>query len=415
MIMFRVLRQPHLFFLWISQVLSTLGDSLYQIALILIAVKIAGSGAGLVGAAESGTYFVFGLLGGVYADRWNRRWTMVGVDLLRAVTVMLLAILALTHLLQLYHLIIISVLVGSLGSFFDPALQASLPALAPEAKTLQSTNALMDLTRRIARVLGPFLAGILAGVLPLPHFFTLDSVSFVISALAVFALGNKFAWRAIGKDQYAKQAKKTGILQEISGALQLLWSRSYLRWGLIVHCITSALWRAAFIVGAALFATNVLHGNAGAYGLIVGAYGIGSLVASLALGGITIQRRTAFMFVGKIILGAGFVLMVCTVSLPIILLGACLAGVGGPFFDIMVSILIQTHLPADQIGKISSVRFLVEDAGNFFGLLLSVPLFAILSPSLGIGLCAVIMVATGLFGLLGFGLREPVVPAAGSD
>lgn len=412
MIMFGVLRRPHLLFLWTSQVLSTIGDSLYQIALILIAVNIAGSGAGLVGAAEAGTFFVFGLLGGVYADRWNRRWTMVGVDLLRALIVLLLALLALSPFLRLYHLVLISVLVGSLGSFFDPALQASLPALAPEEKTLQATNALMDLTRRLARIIGPLLAGLLIGVVPLAHLFTLDSLSFVISALTLFALGSKFAWRAA--DQRDSQRTKTGILTEIGGAWHLLWSYPTLRWALIVHGITSLLWRAAFIVGVALFATRMLSGTAGAYGWIVGAYGIGSVLASLGLGSIAIRRRTASMFTGKIILGLGFVLLVSTVRLPIALLGAGLAGLGAPVFDIMISTIIQTQLPGNQIGKVSSVRFLVEDAGNFLGLLLAVPLFAALSAPLGVGLCAFLMIATGAFGLIGFGLREPALPVPSS-
>jgi DHA3 family macrolide efflux protein-like MFS transporter len=412
MIMFGVLRRPHLLLLWTSQVLSTIGDSLYQIALILIAVNIAGSGAGLVGAAEAGTFFAFGLLGGVYADRWNRRWTMVGVDLLRALIVLLLALLALSPFLRLYHLVLVSVLVGSLGSFFDPALQASLPALAPEEQTLQATNALMDLTRRLARIIGPLLAGLLIGVVSLAHLFTLDSVSFVISALAIFALGSKFAWRAAG--QRDRQRTNTGILKEIGGAWHLLWSHPTLRWALIVHGITSLLWRAAFIVGVALFATRMLSGTAGAYGWIVGAYGMGSVLASLGLGSIMIRRRSASMFTGKILLGAGFVLLVSTIRLPIALLGAGLAGLGAPVFDIMISTIIQTQLPGNQIGKVSSARFLVEDAGNFLGLLLAVPLFAVLSAPLGVGLCAVLMMAIGAFGLIGFGLREPALPVPSS-
>jgi MFS transporter, DHA3 family, macrolide efflux protein len=159
----------------------------------------------------------------------------------------------------------------------------------------------------------------------------------------------------------------------------------------------------------------MLSGNGASYGLMVSAYGVGSLVTSLALGNFSIQRQTALMFTGKIILGAGFLLMISTTNLLVVLAGAALAGLGGPFFDIMISLIIQSHLPADQIGKISSVRFLMEDAGNFFGLLIGVPLFAILSIPLGIGLCALIIFATGLFGLLCFGLRESFLSLPSGD
>ncbi len=334
----------------------------------------------------------------------NRRWTMMGVDILRAMTVLLLAILALTPFLRFYHLIIVSILVGSLGAFFDPALQASLPALAQGKKALQSTNALMDMTRRFAEIIGPFLAGILIGFLPLPHFFTLDGMSFIISALAIFALGSKFAWRAV--DRRNSQDKNANLLKEMGGAIQLLWSHPFLRWGLIVHGITSALYCTAFIVGAALFATRMMSGNPGTYGLMIGAYGLGNVSSSLLLGSIMIRRRTAFMFVGKIILGAGFVLMVSTLNLPVVLLGSGLAGIGGPFFDIMTSTIIQTYLPADQIGKISSVSLLIEEGGNFLGLLLAVPLFTILNAPLGVMLCGLLMSAAGTFGLICFGRSE---------
>jgi MFS family permease len=99
-----------------------MGDFFYLIAVMWIAVKVAGSGAGIVAAAEAGSMLLFGLLGGVYADRWNRRATMIVVDVLRAIAVGILPILALTGTLQLWHLVIVAVVVGSLGALFDPAL-----------------------------------------------------------------------------------------------------------------------------------------------------------------------------------------------------------------------------------------------------------------------------------------------------
>src|SRR5207245_1650431 len=99
-----------------------------------------GSGAGIIVAAESVSMLVFGLLGGVYADRWNRRTVMISVDIMRAVAVAILPLLALTGALQLWHLVVVAIIVGSLSSLFDPALQASLPTLAGDTQTLQATN-----------------------------------------------------------------------------------------------------------------------------------------------------------------------------------------------------------------------------------------------------------------------------------
>src|SRR6266699_1630514 len=65
----KVLRLRHLAILWLSQVLSAIGDRFYVIAVTWMAVKIAGSAAGIVVAAEAGSMLLFGLPGGVYAER----------------------------------------------------------------------------------------------------------------------------------------------------------------------------------------------------------------------------------------------------------------------------------------------------------------------------------------------------------
>jgi len=154
-----MLRQRHLAILWVSQVLSAIGDNLYTIAVLWTAVRVAGGRAGIVAAAGTVATLVFGMLGGVYADRWDRQRTMAAVDLLRAATVAVLPILAWRGMLQLWHLAAVAVVVSGLGALFDPALQASLPALVNDRQMLQATNGLMDMTRRLARAIGPSLAG----------------------------------------------------------------------------------------------------------------------------------------------------------------------------------------------------------------------------------------------------------------
>lgn len=91
----RALRLPQIALLWVGQVFSAIGDYLYTIA-----VRTSGSDAGFVAGAQTLATFVFGLPG-VSADRWNRHRVMITVDLVRAVSVLLLPLLALTGRLQL--------------------------------------------------------------------------------------------------------------------------------------------------------------------------------------------------------------------------------------------------------------------------------------------------------------------------
>jgi len=408
----KVLRLRHLAILWLSQVLSAIGDRFYAIAVIWIAVKIAGSAAGIVVAAEAGSMLLFGLPGGVYADRWNRRTTMITIDLLRAAAVASLPILAQVGTLRLWHLVVVAIIVGSLGALFDPALQGSLPALTSDTQTLQATNGLMDVTRRLARVLGPSLAGLLITFLPLFHFFTLDAISFGVSAAALFSLGKRFAWKPARTQGTVSGHGVRGMRGEIAGALRLVRSHSPLLWALVSNGLICVVWAIAFTIGAALLADRVLGGNVGAYGLIVGAYGVGNVTSNLVIGSLTIRRRVALISTGKLVLGAGFLILAAAPTLLVALVGSAFAAIGGPMNDIMTLTMIQTDLPADQVGKVYSLRTILESLGLSLGLLLAVPLFLYLSVPLVIALCALVMIAIGAASLLRFGFSEPVISAA---
>src|SRR3954469_10308999 len=91
--------------LWGGQVLSALGDEIYRIALIWLAIDLVGSRAGYVGAVQSASLLIFGLLGGAWADRWDHRRAMIGVDTLRCIAVLIPPVVALVAPLSLWVLI----------------------------------------------------------------------------------------------------------------------------------------------------------------------------------------------------------------------------------------------------------------------------------------------------------------------
>jgi MFS family permease len=412
MVFFRVLRHRHLTILWISQVLSAMGNYFYEIAIMWMATKSMGGSAGIVIGAETTSMLIFGLLGGVYADRWNRRRVMIMVDLLRAGSVALLPLLAVTGTLQFWHFLVVAILIGGLGSLFDPALQASLPALTSDAQTLQATNGLMDITRRLARALGPSMAGVLIAVMPLPHFFTLDAVSFIISACAILSLGRHFVWKAEDK-QMGKLTDTQGIvrvLHDIGEGAQLMWAHRPLAWALITNGIINIAWSVAFIVGVPLLVHRVLSGNIAAYGFIVGAYGVGNVISTMVMSTMALRQRVSLIFLGKIIVGSGFLVLATARTIPVAMAGSALAALGGPMEDLMMLIMIQTELPARHVGKIYSVRMVLSSLGASLGFAVAIPAFAHLSVQVTIVLSAVIFLVTGLVGLLRFGIhpyREP--------
>jgi len=395
--------------LWASQVFSAMGDQLYLIAVAWLAVEAVGSRGGLVVAAGSASAVVFGLIGGVYADRWDGRKTMVASDVLRALAVATVPVAAGLGWISVWHLGAVGVVVAGLDSLFDPALQASLPVLAGDPRTLRAANGLMDATRRLARTVSPALAGALAAALPVAHFFTLDALSFAVSGAAILSLGSRFRWEPARGDGTADGAE--GLLAGIREAFLSVRQSKVLLWSFAVTGLASAAFSAVIVVGAALLASREFGGNVGAYGLIVGAYGMGNVLSNLAVGGLPIRRPVMLLFCGKAVLGAGFLLLSSAPTLWVALAGAAVAAVGGPMGDLMLLTMIQTGQPPGRIGKVYGLLATISGAGSALGLVLAGFLFAALGPRAGMVCLSLVVVAGAAAGLFRFrGAESRVKP-----
>ena len=147
----------------------------------------------------------------------------------------------------------------------------------------------------------------------------------------------------------------------------------------------------------------------------MGAYGVGNVLSNLVIGSLRIKRRVPLIFLGKGILGIGFLLLALSTSVPMALFASALAAIGGPMSDIMILTMLQTDLPSDQIGKAYSLLMILESVGSSLGYLVAVPFFGLVSVPLGIALSALPLLLISVPGLLRFGLREPEVPALVAD
>lgn len=387
-----------------------MGDSLYMIAFMWMATRVAGARAGIAASAQAVAMLTFGLLGGVYADRWDRRRTMIIADLGRAAAVASLPLLARAGEVHLVFLVGVGAVLGALDSLFRPALLASLPALVAhlpgQKRDLEATNSLMDSTARIARTLGPSIAALLATRISLVHFFTLDALSFLCSALAVFSVGAGFAWRgtpvAPGSGERPAVAS---IADDLRAAIRLVRAHRPIAWALVAMGLVNMAWSAGFAVGAPLFAARALGREVDAYGWIFGAYGVGNLTSNVVLGSTGVRNPVRTLFVGKIVLAVGFTILACAPSLPWAMAGATLAAVGGPMGDLPLIMLFQNELPADKLGKVFGLQIIVGSGGFALGLLLAAPLFEALPVRGAIAVAALVMGASGAMGLLRFGWR----------
>ena len=402
----RLLKRPHLALLWLSQVLSSTGDTFYTVALIWTAVNVAGSSAGVVVAAGFATRVLFGPIGGVLADRWDHRQTLIGLDVTRAITVASLPLIHATGSLELWHLIVVSILLAAQSTIFDPALQASLPGLIKNKDDIVAMNGLMDGTRRLALALAPSLAGALVALMPLAQFFTLDALSFCVSAVALIAIGRHFA-KTPATASAQTRLTIANVFGDVVTGVRLVRTNAILSWFLVNQAVSNAAWAATFNVGAALLASRTLGGEVGTYGLILGAYGAGNILSNFVIGNLSVRRPSVMLSTSRLVQAAGIAIIAVAPSLPVAMAGSFLTAIGGPMGDLMLLAVMHRDMPQGTIGKVYALRMTISSIGIFVGLMLAGPLYANVAIRTGIGICAVVMAGSGIAGFIRFGLGTP--------
>ena len=155
---FRSLSQRSFALLWSGQTISRLGDSLYRIALAWWVLEKTGSAAimGTVQIFSTVPMLVFLLIGGVAVDRFNRARLMLASDLLRGIVVAVVAGLAVSRQLEVWHIFLASTIFGIVDAFFQPAYTSIVPDLTPR-EALPSANSLTSLSGQAAGIVGPAL------------------------------------------------------------------------------------------------------------------------------------------------------------------------------------------------------------------------------------------------------------------
>jgi DHA3 family macrolide efflux protein-like MFS transporter len=398
----RVLRRRHIAVLWVGLCLSCMGDYFYLVAVMWTAAGAVGSAAGLVAASESVAALAFAPIAGLIVDRVDRRRAMMVADAGRAAAVAALGLFAAKGALGIAPLVAVALVLGVFDATFHPALYASVPALVGHPEELQATNGLIDATRRLARAIGPSLAGAVAAIVPLAHFFAIDAASFCASGVAVLLVGPRFRWK---EEAPASIRGARGVARELREAWRLVAGHEAIAWSLVALFVTNLTWCAGFQVGGVLLASRVLGTGMAGYAFLVGAYGVGNVVGNVGVSNTLVKRRVFMVFLGKVVLGVGFLVIAIAPSLPVAMAGAAIAAVGGPMGELPLVAMLQTEFDARSRGRVFALYVMVQHAGVAMGLALAAPLFAWAPVRAGIVASAIVLATTGASGIARFGRR----------
>ncbi|MEV7121302.1 MFS transporter [Kitasatospora griseola] len=354
--------------LFVAQSLSVLGDRVSFVALPFAVLSIGGSAAdvGLVAAAGLLPMLVFTLAGGVWADRIPRQRIMLVSDLVRCVVQTAVAVLLLTGTARVGVLAALMVVFGVADAFFLPASTGLLPLLVPSER-LGEANALRGFVHSAGLVVGPVLAGALVAVAGPGGALLADAASFAASAAVLARLG------AVGGRAVAERAERLGFLAELRVGWQQVRQRSWV-WSsmLVIAVYHVVVLPSVFVLGPVL--ADREWGGAGAWAVVVTAFGLGAIVGDVCAYRLKPARPMAVAAVAMVV--ASCQALIIGSGAPVVmiaLLEAC-TGVGVSLFFVLWETSLQVHIPEQMLSRVSSYDHLTAEALMPLGLVLAGPL-----------------------------------------
>ena len=224
---------------------SNLGNAIHRVAVIWYIIN-------LVKESESGLYLalfslctfvpliIFGPLSGVYVDRLNRKYILVGTDIISGILILVLALLTKNNIFPFLSLLIISSLCSIFGSFFNPAAEAILPTIV-SSKNLIKANSYNGIIFRLTLILGAGLAGFMYHWFGIIGIFYLNGISFVISGITEMFINVPHLKTAKEKKHFWNEFKEGLIFIKNDRTLSIMLSYSLLATLLIAPIFTILL------------------------------------------------------------------------------------------------------------------------------------------------------------------------------
>jgi MFS family permease len=382
---------------WQARALSITGSMVTAVALPVLVYRLTGSPflTSLVTALEAAPYLLTGLFAGALADRWDRRRVMVAADLVNAVVIGSIPLAHLLGILSVAHVLAAGFVVQAVYTFFDGANFGALPVLVGRAQVAQA-NAAVWTASSLIELFVPPLAGIALAVLSPATLLTLDALSFVASAMAIRGIVRAMSEQRTGRPPLRARV----VFADIAEGVRYLAGHAGVRTMTMVGTLQSFA-GGGFVALMVVWSDRVLEvGTSGLrFGLVFGAWGIGGLIAAIALPRLVSRMPAAAITLYALPVSA--VLSILTPLMPTWPLAAmALLGWGSAYMLVIVNAVSyrQQVTPEPLLGRVNTAgRMLSWGVGWTLGSIVA----GAVSGQLGVRPAMVVM---GAFGFVAVGV-----------
>lgn len=354
----------------IGQIISLFGNAILRFALPLYLLRETGSSTlfGMVTACSFAPMVVLSMIGGVLADRVNKRNIMVGLDFCTAVLI-LIFYFTLGKLPTVPLFIAVLMLLYGISGTYQPSVQASIPLLVSSEKLIAG-NAVINQVNTLSGLLGPVMGGIMLGMWGIYPILILSIVCFAFSAVMEIFI----------HIPHEKRIRESGILAVIGNDLKDSYQfvkaeRPIFLSVVLLISIFNLVLSAVMIVGTPVLITQVLKLSDTMYGFTQGALALGGLCGGVLTAVISEKLKLKSSYILLLVCAAAVALMGISLTLHIpaiisywviTLMSFTIMG-ASTLFVVQIYTMVQRQTPPQLVGKIMAALISIAMCGQPIG------------------------------------------------
>lgn len=352
--------------IWSGQLFSILSSSIAQFSIVLWISLETGSAEVLSYAMIAALLpqAVLGAFVGVFVDRWNRKWTMIGADSFVALCSGIIALLFYLDIVELWQIYLLLALRSMGGAFHSPAMKSSVPLLAPE-KELTRIAAINQAIQSICNIGGPALGAVLLLAFDMSVIMLLDVAGAIIACTALLFV---FIPNPKKENLSAKS-----VVNDMRDGFRVIMKNRGVSWVMVTEILIT-FFVLPIVALMPLMTLHTFSGTAYQISLIETLFGAGMLAGGALLGVWNPKiRKIVMIAISYAIMGLALALCGMLPSTGYILF-AILTVVQGlivPFFSGPFTSLLQTQFKPAYLGRVFSLFDSISLFPSIFGLLIT--------------------------------------------
>ncbi|MCX5679061.1 MAG: MFS transporter [Candidatus Omnitrophica bacterium] len=392
-------RNFRLFF--VGQGISMVGTWMQAVASGWLAYRLTNSPfmLGIVGFSSQAPIFLLGPLGGFFADTGNKRRILIVTQAISMVQAIVLAALTLSGKIEVWHIIVLGVVLGCVNSFDMPVRQSFIVDMVERKEILGNAIALNSLQFNVARLIGPSIAGILIAVWGEGVCFLINGLSFIAVILSLAAM------RVALRESKPKNYK---VIEGIREGFNYVSKSIPIRHILLLLSVVSVT-GASYVVLMPIFARDIIGGGPETLGFLMSSAGIGALGATLYLA----SRRTVrglgrMLVISASIFALSLAAFSFSKSLAVSMTVLVITGFGVMAHMAASNIILQTIADDDKRGRMMSFYTMAFIGTAPIGSLLSGIMASRIGASNTLVVCAILCLAASAV----FANKLPVIRQA---